>query len=154
VRSQRRRIGDIVKIALGDGTHTYARVLPEASFAFYDWCGSEDLQMDRIVKLPISFFVSMVNEGITSGRWLVVGRIPQNDGLKAPPRFIQDALDKRQFSIYDGGQIRPATRQECVGLERAAVWQPEHVEERLRDHFAGRKNEIHESLKMKSFQPN
>ena len=32
----KRQIGDILKIELGDGTHTYARVLPEAAFAIYD----------------------------------------------------------------------------------------------------------------------
>jgi hypothetical protein len=32
----KRQIGDILKIELGDGTHTYARVLPEAGFAIYD----------------------------------------------------------------------------------------------------------------------
>ena len=42
---------------------------------------------------------------------------------------------------------RLAIAEECVGLERAAVWEPEHVEDRLRDHFAGRSNRWVESLK-------
>jgi hypothetical protein len=153
-KSQKRRIGDIVKIPLGDGTHTYARVLPEASFAFYDSRGTEELEINRIVDLPILFFTAVMNHAIKSGRWKVVGHISRDDGLRAPPQFIQDPLDKRSFSIYEDGKIRPATRQECVGLECAAVWEPEHVEVRLRDHYAGRKNEEVESLRMTSFRPN
>jgi len=36
-----------------------------------------------------------------------------------------------------------------MGLERAAVWGPSHVEDRLRDHYAGRKNKWVESLRIK-----
>jgi Immunity protein 26 len=153
-KSQRRRTGDIVKIPLEDGTHTYARVLPDASLAFYDSRGTEDIEVSRIVTLPILFFAAVMYRAITRGRWPVVGHVLRDDGLRAPPKFIQDPLDARKFSIYEDGQIRPASRQECLGLECAAVWTPEQIEERLLDHYAGRTNEQLESLKIKSFRPN
>jgi len=143
-----------VKILLGEGTHTYARVLPDASFAFYDSRGTEEMEIDRIVDLPILFFAAVMDSAIKTGRWTVVGHISRDDGLRAPPKFIQDPLDKNRFRIYEDGQMRPATRQECLGLECAAVWEPEHVEGRLRDHYAGRKNEILASLGMTSLRPN
>lgn len=43
----------------------------------------------------------------------------------------------------------PATPEECAVLERAAVWDPGHVEDRLRDHFAGQSNKWVESLRLK-----
>jgi hypothetical protein len=85
---------------------------------------------------------------VKSGRWPIVGHIPLEDRLVPPPKFIQDPLNKNSFSIYENGQIRKATREQCAGLERAAVWEPEQMEDRLRDHYTGRKNEVFEKLKM------
>jgi len=149
MKSQKRTVGDIVEIPLGDGTHTYARVLPEATFAFYDCRTTETVPISEVVTKPLLFFVAVMNRAIKEKRWPVVGHIPLESGLQSPPRFIQDALNKKRFEIYEHGRIRPATRQECFGLERAAVWEPEHVEDRIRDHYAGRQNKWVESLRMK-----
>jgi hypothetical protein len=148
-RLRKRAIGDIVKIPLGDGTHTYARVLPEASLAFYDSRETKELAVEDVIKNPILFFVAVMHHAIKKGRWPIVGHVALNDDLQVPPRFIQDALDKNRFEIYEDGKIIRATRHECVELERMAVWEPEHVEDRLRDHYAGRTNKWLESLKMR-----
>jgi hypothetical protein len=65
--------------------------------------------------------------------------------LAPVPTFVRDAIGGG-FLIYLRGVVRSATRAECVGLERCAVWAPEHVEDRLRDHFRGRPNKWVESL--------
>ena len=39
--------------------------------------------------------------------------------------------------VYHCGIEWPASPSEIEGLECAAMWEPHHVEERLRDHFAG-----------------
>jgi len=137
-----------VKVSLGDGSHTYARVPPDASFAFYDSRTTEDMAIEQVTGLPVLFFVAVMEHAVKEGRWPVVGHVPLDNALQAPPKFIQDALNKNRFEIYEHGQIRPATRQECIGLERAAVWEPELVEDRIRDHYARRKNKWVESLKM------
>ena len=149
-KKQKRVVGDIVRIDLGDGFHAYARVLDGALFAFYDCRVKEELPIDRIVRCPILFQISVMNYAIKQGRWKVIGHVTLEDSLKnPPPRFIQDPLRPESFSIYEKGKIRPATKEEAIGLECAAVWDPEHVEDRLRDHYAGRKNKWVESLKMK-----
>lgn len=63
---------------------------------------------------------------------------------------MQDIIDPSQFSIYNpnNGEIIRATKEECSGLERSAVWEPEHVEDRLIDHFENRPNKWVESLKI------
>ena len=149
-KTQRRTIGAVVSIALGDGTHCYAQVLPDADFAFFDVRAEADLKVDQIVSQPVLFRVAVMNYAVTSGRWKKVGKAPLAAELQDPiPKFIEDALDPSKFEIYVGGNIRPATRNECHGLERAAVWDPEHVEERLRDHYAHRPNRWLESLRIK-----
>jgi hypothetical protein len=149
-KKQKRVVGDIVRIDLGDEFHTYGRVLDEAMFAFYDCRVKDELPIDQIISCPILFYIPVMAYAVTRGYWKVVGHAPLDDVLKnPPPRFMQDALRPEVFSIYEKGKIRPATKEECSGLEREAGWSPEHVEDRLRDHYGGRKNKWVESLKMK-----
>ena len=85
---------------------------------------------------------------VKRGRWNVVGYLPLEAALQNnPPKFIQDRIQPELFSIYKNGSIQPATRDECAGLECAAVWDPEQVEDRLRDHYAGRPNKWAISLR-------
>ncbi len=83
------------------------------------------------------------------GRWLKVGVAPiRRDLSKAVRRYKQDAISGKLFTMVNGDEV-PATRAQCKKLECAAVWSPEHVEDRLRDHFAGRSNVWLESLRPK-----
>ncbi len=60
------------------------------------------------------------------------------DELKPPKLFyIQNALHPEKFEIYCAGEIRPATKEECVDLECCAVWEPEQVVERINNFYAG-----------------
>jgi hypothetical protein len=150
-KGQRRRVGDIVKIDQGDGFHSYARVLEEGLFAFYDSRTREDLSIDQILARAVLFIVPVMNHAVTRGRWRVMGNASLEEALKnPPPRFMQDALDPDLFRIYEKGKIRPASKEECVGLEREAAWDPTHIEDRLRDHYLGQPNKWVEALKIKS----
>jgi len=151
VLKQRITVGSIIKIELGDGYHSYGRILKNAGYAFYDIRTKEDISdMKEIVGRRILFIVAVYNDVITRGRWLKVGKLPLESSLEVMPnKFIQDGLHPDRFSLYDPntGQDYPAKREDCIGLERSAVWEAEHVEERLRDHFAGRKNRFVEEDK-------
>ena len=150
IKTQERTVGDIVRINLGDEFHTYARVLEEALFAFYDCRVREVVPVEQIISSPILFQIPVMNYAVKRGIWMVVGNVPLDNVLiNPPPRFIQDALKKDVYKIYSKGKAYPATREECIGLEREAVWDPAHVEDRLKDHYAGRKNKWVESLKIK-----
>ena len=64
-----------------------------------------------------------MDHAVKRGRWKIVGNLPLEENLQKPaPKFMQDRLRPDSFSIYEGGQIRPASKEECVGLERSAVW--------------------------------
>ena len=149
-KRQRRTVGSIVQVPLGDGTYCYAQVLQEADFAFFDIRAAGSVDVADIVTRPVLFRIAVMNHAITSGRWQKVGSAPLSADLAgAQPKFIQDALDPARFEIYLAGHTRPATREECRGLERSAVWEPEHVEDRLRDHYAGRPNKWVKSLALR-----
>jgi len=138
--------GQVLRIDLKDGTHAYARTLKRPLIAFYNglYRDNQELPIDEIVALPIAFKIDVMNYVVTKGIWPVIGRVPLTPELKETPRFFKQDMMNGQLAIYQEvpdlapSYERPATYEECLGLEVAAVWDPEHVEERLRDYFAGR----------------
>ena len=65
-------------------------------------------------------------------------------------QFMRDIGNSRDRTIFDtAGHSRRAEPQECIGLECAAVWEEENVEERLLDTFMGRPSASVEHLKVR-----
>jgi hypothetical protein len=150
MKKQQRTVGAVLTVPLGDGTTCYAVTLPEADFAFFEARTNDSSPPVSLLEKPVLFRVAVHKSAWASGRWQKVAKVGLPEHLQNPePRFVQDALEPSQFQIYVGGNIRPASRAECEGLERAAVWDPEHVESRLRDHYAGAPNQWLESLRLK-----
>lgn len=147
---QRRTIGAVHEVPLPDGKHIHAVALPEADFAFLDTRSTALTKIDEIFEHPVLFRVAVHKSAWNTGRWPKVGRVRIPEALLSPqPTFIEDSLHPGRFEIYLAGKISPATRAECEGLERSAVWEPEHVEERIESHYEGRPSKWVESLRMK-----
>jgi hypothetical protein len=52
--------------------------------------------------------------------------------------FLQEIGNESKCTIFDTvGNVRTATPEECVGVERAAAWDDVAVKQRLMDTFAG-----------------
>jgi hypothetical protein len=150
---QQRTIGAIVKIPLEKGFYGYGRILEGTSFAFYDLRSKEEINdLSKIVSSPILFIISVSNYAVTDGRWAKIGKLPLEKTFAIlPPRYTQDLLSPNKFKIiYSDGTVKETTKKECSGLERFAVWQPQHVEERLSDYFAGRKSRHLEQMNPES----
>ena len=84
--------------------------------------------------------------------WQIIGSLDFESNLKKlPMTFIQDSIDPLKFRIYNPntGEIKPTTKSQCIGLECAAVWEPNQIEDRLIDFFENRPNKWVESLKIK-----
>lgn len=141
IKRQKRTIGAIVKIPLEKGFHTYARIL-KYDFAFYDIRTKEEISnLNKIVSSAILFITTVNDYSVTRGLWLKVGNLPLEERLlTTPPQFAQDPIHPDRFFLIENGIRRPATKEECKGLERSAVWTQEGMQRRLNDHYAGRKN--------------
>jgi hypothetical protein len=139
--SIRRAIGAVHAVPLAGDLHGFCIALQDADFAFIDH-RSKSLHLPAgLLAMPILFRIAIHKSAWTKGRWPRVGMVKLPPGLQsAVPMFMRDALRPDQYSLYVGGEIRAATRAECMGLERMAVWDPEHAESRLQDHLAGRPN--------------
>lgn len=148
-KRQRRTVGAILRVPLSDRWHAYAWTLPEVDFGFFDLRSDIDILPEDIITHPFAFRVGVHKSAWTNGRWQHVGKIDPPPNVLAPvPTFIEDPISGK-YSIYILGGIRPAQRNDCAGMERCAVWEPEHVEDRLRDHFAGVPNKWVQSLALK-----
>ena len=152
-KRQRFEPGAVLRVELDDGTHTYARMLSHSPYlAVYDARRSDDaVDVEQIVRSPVLFVVAVSAAAYRSGRWQRVGWVPPLAAAVAIPKFFrQDILDPQQCEVVDHlGRERVATPEECVGLERDAVWDAEHIEERVRDHYQNRPNAHLEVMKLR-----
>ena len=146
-REFRRRPGDVVLIPLRDCHYGFGRVLERAIMAFHDLRLNEVPEIDLIVSAPVLFRIRVMETAIASGSWIVLGNRPLEPAFLAAPRFFTQDILTGECRIHHCGIEWPASLSEIEGLECAAMWEPHHVEERLRDHFAGIPNATCEALK-------
>lgn len=133
----------IFQVDLKNGYHSYGRVVVGKLYAFYDTCTKEDLKVQDIINQDVLFITTVHNTAIKSKRWEVLATVKLEEHLmKYPIFFMQDVTNLNRIYKYDSmiGQKIPATYEECEHLERLAVWAPEHIEERLEKHFAGKES--------------
>ncbi|MCY1075523.1 Imm26 family immunity protein [Archangium lansingense] len=150
MRKQKHKTGTFVRIALAEGSFGYGRLLESPYVAFYKHkTTSPDSELAGIASKPILFKTAVRNLALDS--WEFIGWRALEEHLTQPlVRFMQDVGDFRRCTIFDtAGNERAAEPQECVGLERAAVWEKESIEERLLDALLGRPNADEERLKVR-----
>jgi hypothetical protein len=149
----------MVRVPLGDGTVGWGRQLRSVRVEFYDRFDAE-IDAEQVDPRDVTlcrgaFTIAVMDRAFrrTSG-WALLDVVPLSEKEEAEVyrSFKQDP--RGALSIYwetpDGSYGEDsATRAACEGLERSAVWDPEHVEDRLRDHRAGRTNKWVESLAVK-----
>jgi hypothetical protein len=140
--ARKRAPGTFVIVPLGDGTFGYGRIIDHPNVAFYRYrTNKPETDLDTIEASRVAFTIAVRLPG--TDEWPSIGHRELGDALKQPVvRFHQDIVDFRKCTIYDNvGNTRPATPEECEGLEAASVWEPNGVKHRLLDMFAGRPNE-------------
>ena len=148
---QRWTVGAVVLIPLGDERFTYAQMLDAPEYAFFDFQSNEPVAAEEVIQKPVAFRLWVMRYAHSGGRWKKVGTSPVDESLKGKVhRFNQDRLNHKIRLTLDGFEGPLVTAEECEGVECAAVWDPEHIENRLRDHFSGVPNKWVESLRPKS----
>ncbi|GAQ50252.1 Imm26 family immunity protein [Streptomyces acidiscabies] len=151
--------GRVVRIDLGDGRCVYGRQLTGVTVEFYDRVckPAEPVGPTAIVASPVAFRIWVMDAAFRRhGGWelLDVVSLTQAERTEVHRYSKQDPLSGT-ITIYNAdpttgaGSETPATIEEGQKLERASVWSPEHVEDRLRDYLDGRPNKWVESLRLK-----
>jgi len=141
MRKQKHVPGTFVRIALADGSFAYARLLESPYVAFYAYrTPRAESDLDRIASSATLFTIAVRHLALAA--WEFIGRRALEARLAQPVvQFMQDIGDFQRCTIFDtAGHERAAEPQECVGLERASIWERDSIETRLLDAFLGRPN--------------
>lgn len=141
--------GTVLSIELADGSFGFGELVEPPFVTFYGIRGTEPMQsVESIISSPQLFTIAVHDEVVASSK--VVG---SRDLGSQPQRhifqFVQDLFDPEVCMIFDNlGNERAATPEECIGLERSAVWELRHVRQRLLDELEGRPNTERESQRV------
>ena len=138
-KRQRWTTGAVMKIPLGNGEHAYGQMLESPEYAFFGVRTREELSLDAVLDHAVIFRLWVMQSAHVESRWTKIGNAELNETLKSPVlRFNQDPLNPQDIRLtYDGCAGEIGTLEDCRNIECAAVWDPEHVEDRLRSHFEG-----------------
>jgi hypothetical protein len=125
------RPGDILAIPLNDGRFAFGRVHKDASIGVYRYVASSP-DKPPPPETDYLFTVGVFRDVLTSGEWPVVASRPfQNEEQAWPPPYSVCDPISGKFSAYHKGRMRSASSAECEGLEPAAVWDKEHIIDRI-----------------------
>jgi hypothetical protein len=142
--------GSFLRIPLADGSFGYGRVLKLPHDAYYNYrTETPDSDVAGIASKPILFKISVRH--MNERGWELIGWRELEEQFSQPiVQFMQDIGNFRDCLIFDtAGNERSAEPRECIGLERASVWEEVGVENRLLDTFMGRPNATVERHKVR-----
>jgi len=130
IKRQRPKLGAILAIPLPNNTYAFGRLFKEYTLAIYK--ERKNIMYEIPKESDYDFFVTVYRSVICDGEWPVVGNIPfeNEDDAWKPPNYMKDIFTGK-FSIYEHGIISPSKEDDCKGLEICAVWEREHVIDRL-----------------------
>lgn len=141
IKRQKETPGSILEIDIEGQYFIYAQIVHTLQCVFFDFKSIHHI--DDITVLnnkPVLFVASVYSYIITRGYWLKIGKLPIREEFNVMPNeFIHHSYGKVEFELYDPntGTITPSTKEECKNLERAAVWDLNHIIDRIRDHYNG-----------------
>ena len=138
-KRQKITIGSIIEIPIEGKYFVYAQILPQSLYAFFDYRSTEPIvDFSCLNSAPVLFVIPVYDYVVTKGIWLKVGKMPIREDLvkKSKKYYIYDEISGK-YSKYDSytGEIFSSTKEDIRGLERAAVWAENHVEDRIRDYY-------------------
>ena len=152
---QKRVVGAVMEINIDDKYYVYAQSYPHTQEVIFDYRSKEPLKdLSVLLSAKQLFRVTVYRRVIGSGYWKKVGKLPlREDLLPVQMEYIYHEFDNIQFELYNPatGKVTPATKDECRGLEEAAVWDYGAIIDRIRDYYNGVPciwlNEEHELFK-------
>ena len=145
---QQRKVGMVVRIPVDERYDGFAQILKAPEIAVLNifrprHVSPSNLELETA---PSLFRVWVMNRALTSGRWRKVGITSMRREFDEPTSRFKRYPITGKLSLYFNGVDHPAQPIECAGLEPAAVWSAEHIEQRLQDYLRGRPHKPLEQL--------
>ena len=145
-KKQRFKEGSIVKLKLSRNKFIFGRLLPGFRISIYDFLINSDKDMssiDKIIKSKILLTVGIYKTIVTKGIFEIVGfkELTQTEIDKIPPMFMQSLGNYEDCTIfYKNGIEHKVLPEDCIGLERSAVWDEHSLVERIEDYYNKKRN--------------
>ena len=138
-KRQRYTVGSIVEIPINDGEYyCYAQLLKNNVIAFFDFRTYTPLQDYSVLdNTPELFRTCASTHEISTGVWLKVDKRPIRPEFETvKDMYVYLPFDNR-FFIYklETDEMIPATREQCLGLEKFSIVEHKLIEERFVAHF-------------------
>lgn len=149
MKRQRETPGAIFSIKLDEKNYTFGKILNGGSSEFYNFISdNENVDIDFLIGRDVIFYALVFSQAIKSGRWHIIGKTELGDKYKNFPKYyLPDIADKNYYRIMDNFGIHDSTKEACKGLELGLIWEPQSIEERLRDYYNNRENEEYNYFK-------
>jgi hypothetical protein len=124
------QLGDVFSIPLPDGKFAFCRKFRDANIAVYKRIAvaKDDVPEEE----EYAFFVGVYDDVLKSGEWEIVSKRPflTEEESWPPPMCAVDQISGRK-RIYHKGEFRSASEDECNKWEVAAVWDKDHIVDRI-----------------------
>ena len=146
-------VGSILKIGLANNNYGLARVIGGGFIEFYDIAFTDEQLKEVVNSLTqhkVIFTLSVHKSWIKNSGWELIGN--SNDHIPPPPKqFMQNFANLGDIKIITPEGVTSGTKEEVEkqGIERVAVWEDNHIEDRLQDYFSGTPNRWLEQLRVK-----
>ncbi len=136
--------GNVVEIPLENGKYAYGVVVNFPLIAFSNLYFDKPQVNFSGVFDDFAFKLWVMKNAIGKRHWHVVGNIEIS--IESPVFYKVDMISKC-FSHYHESLETESSLEQCIGLECAAVWEAEHIEERLLAKSVGKESIWEESLR-------
>jgi hypothetical protein len=147
--SQRWSVGSIVAIEIEKDRFCYGLLLEQPHIAIFEGVYGPGFTPsdESLADAKVLFIICIYRYVISKSIWKKVGQAPTlAKRIEIPPFYVYDRSSNRYWISFKDGKRIPATREECIRLEREAVWESDAVEDRIRDTIAGRPNKWLEAM--------
>jgi hypothetical protein len=123
--------GDVFQIPLPDGRFAYGRVYDDASVGIYSILTAEPFQPPTGSR-SFMFIVGLYSDILARGHWRIIGHdaFDPQESTWPPPYYVRDMISG-EYQMYHKGALRSAEPDEVKGLEEAAVYDADHIIERI-----------------------
>jgi hypothetical protein len=124
------RIGDVFAIPLPNENYAFGRLFKENCIAIYHHVGVS--KKDIPTTEEYQFIVGVYLDVLTSGKWTVIDNRPfkTDDEAWPLPMCVIDSISGK-YSIYHKGEFFNSSKEKCKDLEVAAVWDENHLIDRI-----------------------
>lgn len=125
------RVGDIIAIPIKSG-FGYGRIYKDADIGIINLTSKSLLELSDIKGEPIKFIVGFC-EPWDHPTWIYLGKwsFDRDEEAWGPPKYVQDVINPNQYRLYHKGIMRTCHRKETEGLEKAVLYSPTLLADRI-----------------------